>query len=47
MTEPVTTIRCAICRLPACGHSDLEFAGLVPAQSHTRAPVNEQTGERS
>lgn len=40
MTEPV--VLCNVCRKAECGHTDLEYAGLVPANSRAsnlRKPV--------
>lgn len=34
---------CAICSQAICGHSDLEFAGLVPPR-HSPAPVMDGVG---
>ena len=34
---------CAVCQLPTCAHSDLEYSGLAPAR-HAGAPTGRTCG---
>lgn len=36
--DPIAVALCAACRRPTCDHTDLEFAGLVPAPQ-SAAPI--------